>query len=352
MFPERRRRLINAAVVTCRIVAAFLVFSWVPTRQPVLSAKNATQATSPAEPFDTASFGRELSRLKSDLETARKSAASLSAYRDSLPKAWTVKAGEQEFEVSTSPLTSRLTHAEKEPAGRELQLDQARDFLDALALEASSATSMPTADVPSAKTKLARILAGSEFASRRQQSWWDRLRERINRIIFDAFVRLLNRVGGQKSMGEVLLWLGVCLAAVLIAYWIFRRWFRAARMAEMALQSAGVPTRSWQQWVFASRAAAAQGDYRVAIHCAYWAGIARLEELGAVSADRAKTPREYLRTLTKSKLLVSETQATRYQALSMLTSRLEKIWYGYHVATETDFLESLTQLEILGCHLP
>jgi hypothetical protein len=153
-------------------------------------------------------------------------------------------------------------------------------------------------------------------------------------------------------MGEVLLWLGVCLAAVLIAYWIFRRWFRAARMAEMALQSAGVPTRSWQQWVFASRDAAAQGDYRVAIHCAYWAGIARLEELGAVSADRAKTPREYLRTLTKSKLLVSETQTTRYQALSMLTSRLEKIWYGYHVATETDFLESLTQLEILGCHLP
>ena len=165
-------------------------------------------------------------------------------------------------------------------------------------------------------------------------------------------IRLLSRIGGQRSMGEVLLWLGVCVAAILIAYWIFRRWFRAARMEEMALQSAGVPVRSWQQWIFASRAAAAQGDYRMAIHCAYWAGIARLEELGALPADRAKTPREYLRALTKANLLISETQTTRYQALSMLTSRLEKIWYGYHIATETDFRDSLAQLEVLGCHLP
>jgi hypothetical protein len=352
MFPERRRQRSDAAIVTCGIFAASLVFWFVPARAPILAAKNATPSASPAEAFDAVSFGRELQRLKSELETARKSGASLDAYRDSLPKSWTVKAGEQQYEVPTSPLTSRLIHAEKEPAVRELQLDQARNFLDALALEATASSNIPPVDAASAKTKLARILAGPDFANRKQQSWWDRFRERINRIIFNALVRLLNRVGGQKSMGEALLWLGVCAAAVLIAYWIFRRWIRAARMAEMALQSAAVPVRSWQRWVFASRAAAAQGDYRVAIHCAYWAGIARLEEQGAVSADRAKTPREYLRTLTKSRLLVSETQATRYQALSMLTSRLEKIWYGYHVATETDFLDSLTQLEILGCHLP
>jgi Domain of unknown function (DUF4129) len=121
---------------------------------------------------------------------------------------------------------------------------------------------------------------------------------------------------------------------------------------EMALQSAGVPARSWQQWIFLGRGAASQGDYRMAIHCAYWAGITRLEELGALPADRAKTPREYLRTMSKSNLLVSETHTTRYEALSQLTSRLEKIWYGYHVATETDFLDSLAQLEVLGCHLP
>jgi hypothetical protein len=120
----------------------------------------------------------------------------------------------------------------------------------------------------------------------------------------------------------------------------------------MALQAATVPSRSWQEWVFAAREAAGRGDYRMAIHCAYWAGIARLQDLGALAPDRAKTPREYLRALAKSKLVLPETAATRLQALSMLTSRLERIWYGYHIATETDFRDSLTQLETLGCRLP
>ena len=207
-------------------------------------------------------------------------------------------------------------------------------------------------DTASARAALNRILARNEFASGRKQSWWDRFRERINELLYDAFLRLLSQIGGQKSMGEVLLWLGVCAAAILIAYWIFRRWFRAARLGEMALQSAGVPARSWQQWVFLSRGAASQGDYRMAIHCAYWAGVMRLEELGALPADRAKTPREYLRAMNKPNLLAPKTHTTRYQALSLLTSRLEKIWYGYHAATETDFLDSLAQLEVLGCHLP
>jgi hypothetical protein len=104
--------------------------------------------------------------------------------------------------------------------------------------------------------------------------------------------------------------------------------------------------------VFAARDAAGRGDYRMAVHCAYWAGIARLQDLGALAPDRAKTPREYLRALEKSKWIVPESVATRQQALALLTSRLEKIWYGYQIATEADFRDSLAQLETLGCHLP
>jgi hypothetical protein len=120
----------------------------------------------------------------------------------------------------------------------------------------------------------------------------------------------------------------------------------------MDLQAAAVPALSWQEWIFGAREAAGRGDYRIAVHCAYWAGIARLQDLGALSPDRAKTPREYLIALTKSKLVLPETLATRQQALTLLTSRLEKIWYGYQTATEADFRDSLTQLETLGCHLP
>ena len=145
-------------------------------------------------------------------------------------------------------------------------------------------------------------------------------RTRLTEIFFRALQRLLGRVGGQKSFGYILLWIGVCAAAVLIAYWIFRNWFRAAQNAEMALQAAVVPLRSWQEWVYAARDAAERGDYRGAIHCAYWSGVTRLQDLGALAPDRAKTPREYLGALSKSKILQPETYAVRKQALSALTS--------------------------------
>ena len=301
--------------------------------------------------YDSQSFVKELGRLKAGLESARKSTETIHSYRESIPKAWAVEAGGRHYDVPTDLLISRLDKAEKQPELRGQQIDQARDYLDALAAETASLSGPPTG-TDSARSKLNAILARSEYTHTRQQSWWEKLRARIDEILYNALVRIFRRAGGQASLGYALLWIGVCAAAILIAYWIFRRWFRAARGEEMALQAAVVPSRSWQEWVFAAREAAGRGDYRMAIHCAYWAGIARLQDLGALSPDRAKTPREYLRALAKSKLILPETLVTRQRALSLLTARLEKIWYGYQIATEADFRDSLTQLETLGCHLP
>jgi hypothetical protein len=302
--------------------------------------------------YDSLSFVKELGRLKAGLETAAKSPEALRAYRESLPEAWAVDAGGRHYVVPTDLLSSRLEKAERQPEIRIQQVEQARDYLDALASETSSLSGEPASRTDSARAKLDAILARSEFAHVQQQDWWEKIRSRINEILSNALGRILRRVGGQKSLGYVLLWLGICAAAILIAYWIFRRWIRAAKGEEMALQAAAVPLRSWQEWVFAAREAAGRADYRMAIHCAYWAGIARLQDLGALATDRAKTPREYLRALAKSRLVLPETLETRQQALSQLTSRLEKTWYGYQIATESDFHDSLNQLETLGCRLP
>jgi hypothetical protein len=233
-------------------------------------------------------------------------------------------------------------------------LDQARDYLDALAGEFASLTEKlsPANDPASASSKLNAILARPEFAHAARESWWNKFRARVIKIISDALDRLLSRVGGQKSLGVALLWIAISAAAVFMAYWIFQMWFRAARVQELALQAAAVPLRTWQEWVLAARESAARGDFRMAVHCAYWAGIARLQDTGALAPDRTKTPREYLRALAKSKLVMPETLAGRQHALSLLTARLEKIWYGFHPATEADFRDSLAQLETLGCHLP
>ena len=334
------------------MVLAALLFALVTLSVGSARAAQSSPQSSATPIYDSQSFIKELGRLKTELDGARKSTEALRSYRESLPAAWAVETGGRRYDVPTELLVSRLVKAEKQPEFRGQQIEQARDYLDALAAETASLSGQPTLAADAARAKLNAILARPEYTHTPKQSWWDKLRERINEILYNALVRIFRRAGSQASLGYALLWIGVCAAAVLIAYWIFRRWFRMARGVEMALQSAAVPARSWQEWVFAAREAAGRGDYRVAIHCAYWAGIARLQDLGSLSADRAKTPREYLRALTKAKLVLPETLASRHQALSLLTARLEKIWYGYQIATEADFRDSLAQLETLGCHLP
>jgi len=301
--------------------------------------------------YNSASFVQELNRLKTGLDGAGKSDDALRAYREALPKTWPVDAGGRHFDVPTNALTSRLGDAEKHPDLRQQRLKEAREYLDSLAAETSSLSGESAPLQDSARPKLNAILARPEYAHVRQQSWYEKLRQRINDLLFRALVRLLRGAGGQATLGYVLLWIALAAAVVLIAYWVFRNWFRTARVTEMALTGAAVPARSWQEWVFAAREAAAGGDYRLAIHCAYWAGIARLQDLGVLSPDRTKTPREYLRALAESKLVFVENPAMRREALARMTSRLEKTWYGYHAASEADFRDSLAQLEILGCRL-
>jgi hypothetical protein len=351
MRPEHLVRT-NSNSARGRGILAVSLLALIAIHAGAARAAESAPQTSAGPNYDWQSFTQELARLDSELDIARKTPGNLHAYRESLPSRWAVTVGGRRYDVPTDLLVSRLVKAEKYPEVRGQQLDQARIYLRALATETALLSIQPPLRTDSARAKLDAILARPEYAHTRQESWWDKIRARVNELLFNALTRILRRVGGQASLGYALLWIAICSAAILIAYWIFRRWFRAARGEEMALQAAAVPMRSWQEWVFAARGAAGSGDYRMAVHCAYWAGIARLQDAGSLAPDRAKTPREYLSALTKSKLILPETLATRHQALSMLTSRLEKIWYGYQIATEADFRDSLTQLETLGCHLP
>jgi Domain of unknown function (DUF4129) len=333
------------------ILAAILcVLSIVPANAASALAAPAQSPSSAV--YNSQSFLQQLGQLKAGLEAARRSTETLRAYRESLPASWTVTAGNRRLDVPTDLLVSQLLKAERQPEIRTIKVKEALDYLDALASETASVSAQASTSPDSARAMLNAILSRPEYAHAMKESWWDKIRARINEMLADALMRIFSSVGSQKSLGYILLWIVVCAAAVFIAYTIFRRWIRAAKGEEMALQSAAIPLRSWQEWVYGAREAAARADYRMAIHCAYWAGIARLQELGALSPDRAKTPREYLAALAKSRIIVPETLATRQKALSMLTSRLEKMWYGYQIATEADFRDSLTQLETLGCRLP
>ena len=85
----------------------------------------------------------ELGRLNTGLDSARKSTETLRSYRESLPEKWAVESGGRHYEVPTDLFVSRLLKAERQPELRSQQLDQARDYLDALAEETESLSGQP-----------------------------------------------------------------------------------------------------------------------------------------------------------------------------------------------------------------
>src|SRR5262249_46842848 len=144
-------------------------------------------------------------------------------------------------------------------------------------------------------------------------------------------------------------WLFLVGVVGCMALWLFR--FLAGRDGLSTLSASASPTSSmsWQEWIRAARVAASRGDFREAVHCAYWAGVIRLEDLGILPQDRTKTPREYLRLLSEPALDELAPRLAYREPLAVLTLRFERIWYANRSAGAEDFQESLRQLEALGC---
>src|SRR5258708_4884822 len=252
MRPEKFDWAHSFSAKSLRVFAAILVALIFFHAEVGRTAEPAPQSS--AVPiYDSQSFVKELARLRRGLESARKSTEALRSYRESLPAAWAVDAGGRHYDVPTDLLVSRLLRAERQPELRVQQLAQARDYLDALSAETASAAEQSPPRTDAARAKLNAILARSEYAHARKESWQEKLRARIREIILNALERIVRGVGSQASLGYVLLWIAICAAAILIAYLIFRRWFRTARMEEMALQAAAAPLRSWQELIFAAR---------------------------------------------------------------------------------------------------
>jgi Domain of unknown function (DUF4129) len=97
-------------------------------------------------------------------------------------------------------------------------------------------------------------------------------------------------------------------------------------------------------WAKEALAAAERGDYREAIHCAYWAAVVHLEGLGMLKGDRARTPRESLRLL--------DLHPKEQRLLQEFTGKFELVWYGYRAASAQDWSDARTHLEKMGCLTP
>jgi len=214
-----------------------------------------------------------------------------------------------------------------------LQTAEARLTQDlAQADSAAAALSETAAGHTEERDAMKQVLAGRDFrnlhASTARDSALEKLSNWLNRLMESA-QRLQAHSAwlGRAIVGGFIL--AVCVGLVWALLQLERRW-RIRLVPESDAPGAGAASaRDWQLWLKDARQAAAAGEWREAIHFAYWAAISRLESKLLWPADRARTPREYLALVAA--------EDPRRPGLATLTGNFERTWYGGRAADEGDY---------------
>ncbi len=262
--------------------------------------------------------------------------------QESLPRVWVVQAGEERIEVPTQPVRKQLQELQlhagnSDTAARELRLAVNSMKQEAEKMARSSAGRESTKQ---AEARLESILNRKEFQNARGPSQTEIFLNRVTLWLFERLRRLFSKLHLGAKTGNAIVWGAIGLAFLALCFMTWR-WLSSRQPAGAALPAFSVTPSDARQWVKEALAAAERGDYRAALHCAYWAAIARLEDLGRLSRDRARTPRESLRLL--------ESQPGDHRLLHALTGIFERVWYGYRAASEADWTGARELLEKIGC---
>ncbi|MFZ3266256.1 MAG: DUF4129 domain-containing protein [Terriglobales bacterium] len=285
--------------------------------------------------------------LKQYIQTLDDSIAALQEIRENpqraedflhrLPSAWHVDADGRSFEVSTESIRRDLGAWQTTP--HPAALDPVLQHLETLRFEAA-AYEAPAPDFASRHSLLNGILSRREFRNVHGQTWMDRLKQRLTELLIKLLGRMF-RSSMIPVVGDILVYGLIALAVLALAYWMYRSLRESARLETIMPVAVSVSAKEWPIWMSEAQAAAARGEWRDAIHLAYWAGISFLEAQGAWRPDSARTPREYLRLLPAA--------SAHRPALRALTLRLEGVWYGMQAAGAEGFQQTVAELERLGC---
>jgi len=281
----------------------------------------------------------ELSRKIESLPAHPQDAARIET---SIPETVVVNTPSGEITVKYHDLKSDLSaFARGNEKKRETLGPRLSNYIDTLESQAAF-FDRDHADPAKAKQQLQSILARREFHRVEEQP--SLINIILSRILV-WLVRFFSRLPfGSSTFNwfQILVYCLVGAALIVLLLWTIRR--LRSRPEDPAMREI-IPfapsARSWRTWLDESRSLAQREDWRGAIHLGYWAGISFLEEHGSWRPNRARTPREYLSLITS--------RNPNYPALSSLTRKFELVWYGSREARESDFQETVGQLEKLGC---
>src|SRR5579864_7962675 len=263
----------------------------------------------------------QLSRAAADMQNHPEKVLEV---RASLPREWAVETPGGMIEVPAARIEADLA------AMRQQALD-----LQAAPQGVASAT---------AETKLKEVLSRREFQSVQAPSWWDEQWARFKAWLAEMWNKLFGGLHVSKSVGSAISWTLIGFAFLVLVWVIAKNLLAQSRAFGLHLQAPVRTHQSSREWANAAIAAANSGDFREAIHCAYWAAVYRLDEAGVWTLDPTRTPREYLRLLKQD--------VPQRPAMREMTRNFEVVWYGTKPASAGDFHLAVGELEKLGCHLP
>ncbi len=304
-----------------------------------LPAAVAVALPAQAIPLSPAEYRGQLRELNLRVEQLKQYPEKANQLETELPDVLSVNDGAREYKLNYDWLKNLLKQFQQaDSKTRSVFLVQIQDRLKDLDAEAQA---YDNAEQSSAnQEKLRQILARREFRKAHGPTWWDIMKDKIERWLAGIFSRRwLGR--GATDVLQVLVYAAVAIAFIMFAIWLKRRFASPPEEVSREIIPFAPSAKNWTAWLGEARASAQRGDWRNAVHLAYWAGISFLEANGAWKPDRARTPREYLRILG--------TRKPQYPTLSALTRKFEVIWYGNRDAQAADFSDALQQLEKLGC---
>ncbi len=339
----RSKRFARAVVFLFGVVAA----SGAPRQDSALPAVGGSNVYP-----DATSFAGELRRVGNAIAKEKANPSGLAVLRRNLPSHWEITTSEQRYTLSAEPLNDLLRDAERGKNAKAIsaKAEEAAQWAFDLANQAKAYVQSPPDGGMNVRTSLQKILSRREFGGAEAPSRMELFRRRVIREIERLLVRLIESIGRYPIGARIFFWAILVAGVVWLAVMLFRYWTRRAALEELLAPESVAYIRTWQEWIQAAREAASRGDFREAVHSAYWAGISSLEDNQMLRKDRTRTPREYMRLVSKSTQLVATGRKTR-EALSALTVILEQVWYGRRPANNQDYAQALQSVEALGCHL-
>lgn len=307
----------------------------------VFAQQSASSSTNAA--LNMQGYLAQLSRWSSFAQTVKKHPERAASILKGLPPLWSLDTKGQHFTVQTAWVKRDLQSIVKDPKQAQRAGDEIDQRLKEMRAEAVALDQTYGVNPALAKARLKDVLARAEFREVRSPAWFEQMRERFLAWLGDFLNRVFGSLHGYGDYGRALLWIVVASLVLVFLILLSRILFKPKADVSLDLKGPLLVARNWRDWARDAQGRAAHGEYREAIRLAYWAGIFRLEELGAWQIHRARTHREYMRLLAAGD--------ARRTPLAALTARFESAWYGGSAVNRNDFDDAILQLERLGCNV-